>query len=62
MFCHIGLQATTAEISSHMICQSYWKMYHWQSEPECGTCMMVPRRILAVLCEMFTITPIITDG
>jgi hypothetical protein len=24
-----------------MICQSYWKPYHWQSEHECGTCMMV---------------------
>jgi hypothetical protein len=25
MFCHISLQATTTEISSSMICQSYWK-------------------------------------
>jgi hypothetical protein len=24
-----------------MICQSYWKMYHWQSEHKCGTWMMV---------------------
>jgi hypothetical protein len=24
-----------------MICQSYWKMYHWQSPHECGACMMV---------------------
>jgi hypothetical protein len=23
MFCHVGLQATTSEISSHMICQNY---------------------------------------
>jgi hypothetical protein len=28
MFCHTGLQATTAEISSYTIRQSYWKMYH----------------------------------
>jgi hypothetical protein len=40
MFCHIGLQATTC-----MICQSYWKIYHWQSEHECGTCMMVLRAV-----------------
>jgi hypothetical protein len=26
------------------------------------TCMMVLRHILAVLCEMFSVTPIITDG
>jgi hypothetical protein len=31
MFCHIGLQAPTTEISSHMMWQSYRKMYHWQS-------------------------------
>jgi hypothetical protein len=60
MFCHIGLQATTTEISSYMICQSYQKMYHWQSEHECGTCMMVLWHILAVLCEMFSVTPIMT--
>jgi hypothetical protein len=53
MFCHISLQATTTEISSYMICQSYLKMYHWQSEHECGTCMMVLRHILAMLWEMF---------
>jgi hypothetical protein len=52
MFCDIGLQATTIEISSYMICQSYWKMYHWQSEYKCGSCMMVLRHILAVLCKM----------
>jgi hypothetical protein len=62
MFCHIGLQATTNEISSYMICQRYWQMYHWQSEHECGTCMMVLRHILAVLCELITMTPIVTDG
>jgi hypothetical protein len=56
MFCHIGLQATTTEISSFMICQSYWKMYHWQSEYECGTCMMVLLHILAVLCELFSVS------
>jgi hypothetical protein len=31
VFCHIGLHATTAEISFYMICQRYWKLYHWQS-------------------------------
>jgi hypothetical protein len=55
MFCHIGSQANTAEISSHMIWQSYRKMYHWQSEHECAICMMVLRHILAVLCEMFSV-------
>jgi hypothetical protein len=62
MFCHIGLQAVTTEISSDMICQSYCKMYHWHSGHECGTCVMVLRHILAVLCEMLSITPIMTDG
>jgi hypothetical protein len=33
----------------------------WQSEHECGTCMMVLRHILAVLCEMFSITPIMIE-
>jgi hypothetical protein len=28
--------------------QSYWKLYHWQSEQD-----MVLRHILAVLCEIF---------
>jgi hypothetical protein len=49
MFRHIGLQVTTTEISSYMICQSYWKMYHWQSEHEYGLCVMVLRHILAGL-------------
>jgi hypothetical protein len=49
MFYHIGLQATTTEISSYVICQSYWNMYHWQSEHECVTCVMVLWHILAVL-------------
>jgi hypothetical protein len=31
MYCHIDLQATTTEIRSYIICQSYWKMYHSQS-------------------------------
>jgi hypothetical protein len=61
MFDHIGLQATTAGISSYMICQSYWKIYHWQSEHKCGTCMIVLRHILVVPWEMFSITPIMTD-
>jgi hypothetical protein len=62
MFRHIGLQTTTTEVSSYMICQSYWRLYHWQSEQECGTCVMVLRHILAVLCEMFSVTPIMADG
>jgi hypothetical protein len=65
MFCHIGLQATTTEISSYRISEIYWKLYHWQSEHESGTCIRVPRQlrhILAALCEMFTITPVMTDG
>jgi hypothetical protein len=61
MFCHIGLQATTIVISSYMISQSYWKMYHWQSEHERGTFMMVFRHILAVLFELFSTTHIVTD-
>jgi hypothetical protein len=62
MFCHIGLQATTTEISSHMNCQSSWKVYHRQSQHECDTCVILLRHILAVLCEMSSITPIMTDG
>jgi hypothetical protein len=45
-----------------MICQSYWKKYRWQSEYERGTCKMVLRHILAVLCEMLSLTPIMADG
>jgi hypothetical protein len=37
MFRHISLQAPATEISSYKICQSYWEMYQWQSEHECGT-------------------------
>jgi hypothetical protein len=44
MFRHIGFQATTTENSSYMIYQSYW-----QSEHECGTCMMVFRAVRDVL-------------
>jgi hypothetical protein len=29
---------------------------------ECCTCLMVLRHILAVLCEMFSVKPIMTDG
>jgi hypothetical protein len=57
MFCRIGLQATTTEISAYMICQSYW-----QSKHERGTCVMVLRHILAVLCEVFSVIAIMTDG
>jgi hypothetical protein len=51
--CHIGLQATTTEISSYMNCHSYRKMYHWQSEHECGTCMMVLRAVRDVLNNFY---------
>jgi hypothetical protein len=34
MFCHIGLQATTTETYSYMICQNYWKVYRRQSEQD----------------------------
>jgi hypothetical protein len=37
----------------YMICQSCWKMCHWQWEHEYGTCVM---------CEVFRITAIMTDG
>jgi hypothetical protein len=61
MFLCIGLQATATEIY-YMICQSYWKMYYWWSEHEFGTCMMALRHILVVLRDMFSPTPIMTDG
>jgi hypothetical protein len=56
MFCHIGLKTIIIEISSYMICQKYWKRYHWQSEQDCGICIKVLRHILAVLCEMFSVS------
>jgi hypothetical protein len=31
-------------------------------EYEYGTCIILSRHILGVLCEMFSITPIVTDG
>jgi hypothetical protein len=40
-------------MSSYMICQNYWNLYHWQWEYECGVCMMAPRHSLAALWEMF---------
>jgi hypothetical protein len=45
-----------------MICERYRKMYHRQLEHECGSCMMVLRHVLAVLCEMLSVTSLITDG
>jgi hypothetical protein len=62
MCCQIGSQTNTTDVASYVILQSYWNMYHWQSEHKCGTCMMVLWHILAVLCEMFSTTPIISDG
>jgi hypothetical protein len=38
------------------------QVYHWQSEHECDICMMLLRHILVVLCEMFSVTPIMSDG
>jgi hypothetical protein len=49
MFYHISLETTISKISLHMICQSYWKMYDWQSEHKGGTFMMVLWNILSVL-------------
>jgi hypothetical protein len=47
----VGLHIYTTEISSYMICQSYWKMYHWQLHHECGTCMLVLRSMRDVLSK-----------
>jgi hypothetical protein len=33
--------------------QSYRKMYHWQSEHECGTCVMVLRAVWEVLSNTY---------
>jgi hypothetical protein len=38
------------------------QMYQCQSEHERGTCLMVLRHILAMLCEMFSVIPIMTHG
>jgi hypothetical protein len=54
MFCHIGLQATTAEVTG--------KRTTGSSEHEYGTCMIVLRHILAALYEMFSLTLIMADG
>jgi hypothetical protein len=45
-----------------MIWQSYWKLYHWRSQHEYGTSVMVRWYILAVLCDMFSITHITIHG
>jgi hypothetical protein len=60
MFYHIGLQANTTAIFSRMVGQSYWNMYVPQTEHECGAYIMLLRHNSAVLCEMFSIAPIIT--
>jgi hypothetical protein len=58
-----GANSATSRLSyGTASCQSYWKVYHSQSEHECGTCMMVLLHILVVLCEMFSVTSIMTDG
>jgi hypothetical protein len=56
MFYHIDLKALITDISSYMIWQRYWKIYLWQSEHECGNCITVFRHILAMLCEMFSVS------
>jgi hypothetical protein len=38
-------------LHSYMNCQSYWNMYHWQSEHECGTRKMVLRH--SVRCSQY---------
>jgi hypothetical protein len=37
-------------------------MCRWQSGHECGTCMMLFRRILTALCDMVSIISVITNG
>jgi hypothetical protein len=44
-----------------MIWQSYWKLYHWQTEHNSGAIVMVLRHILAELCEMFSVTLMVTQ-
>jgi hypothetical protein len=46
--------STTTCVRKYLICDLSLKEY--------CTCMMVLRHILAVLCELSSITPIITDG
>jgi hypothetical protein len=41
---------------------NYWKMYHWQTGYECGTCVLVLRHTSAMLREMCSVTRIMTDG
>jgi hypothetical protein len=62
MFCHSGSQATTTEIFSYIICQSYWKLYNRQSEHECGTCVMVLRAVRHVLSNTYHNRWISTGG
>jgi hypothetical protein len=57
----VDLQTTTTETFSYIICQRYWKMYHWQSEHECCIFMMVLQHISVVMSEVFLITHIMTD-
>jgi hypothetical protein len=57
-----GLHTGIAEILPYTACHSYWKMCHWQSEHECDTCMTLLRHTIAVLCEIFSVTPILTVG
>jgi hypothetical protein len=53
---HVVPHRHTGNRYQYMICQSCWKMYNWQPEHECGTCMMVLLHIVAALCEMFSIS------
>jgi hypothetical protein len=56
------LQASTTEVFSYMICQSHWKINMGCQEHERGTYVMELWHILAMLCEMISITPILTNG
>jgi hypothetical protein len=57
----IGVQKTTTDHSSCMVCQSYWNLYHWQSEHKFVSGVMLLRQFSAFLCDTFTVTPIMTD-
>jgi hypothetical protein len=61
MFGLVYVKADITDISSHMIYHSCWKMYHWQSGHQYGTCMMVLRHIRAALCEVFSVTAVMAN-
>jgi hypothetical protein len=44
----IDVQANITKNSSYVICQSYRKLYYWQPQHECGTCVMAHNSSLSV--------------